>query len=222
MPDAKKDRGDMTDREDQGTGQVPQKTGGSDRHDPQYGQRIEPDYGQRADQYPGWDPYVFGRDDQESESSRSQADSSHNPATPGGSVRPGQYSPPGQVGSGAVHSRHRIINGVDLDDPAQNPSYGHWDPYAIISFIMALFLPVPILSAILGGISMYRTRILHMKGFGLALAAVIINVLYTLTWLWMISAGVSMDDLLQQMFQSTIPSAPAGTGDTGGGNGVSA
>lgn len=211
----------MTDREDQEMGQVPQKAGGADRPDPQYGQRIEPDYGERADRYPGWDPYVFGRDDQESESNRSQANTSDNSTRPRGPARPGQYSPPGQVGGGTGHPRH-LINGVDLDDPAQNPSYGHWDPYAIISFIMALFLPVPFLSAILGGISMYRTRILHMKGFGLALAAVIINVLFTLSWLWMISAGVSMDDLLQQMFQTTIPSTPAGTGDTGGGNGVSA
>ena len=32
-----------------------------------------------------------------------------------------------------------LLPRIDLNDPNQNPLYGHWDSYAIISFILALF-----------------------------------------------------------------------------------
>lgn len=49
-----------------------------------------------------------------------------------------------------------------------------------MSLVFAVLMPVPVLPALVGAISMWRTKKLHMKGHGLALAAVIINVLYTL------------------------------------------
>ncbi|BDR52810.1 hypothetical protein KIM372_07170 [Bombiscardovia nodaiensis] len=107
-----------------------------------------------------------------------------------------------------------MLNGIDLDDPQQNPAYGHWDPYAIVAFVMSLCLPVPLISAIMGGIAMYRTRTFHMKGFGLALAAVIINVIYSLLALWMLMSGMTAGDLFQQMTQSVVPSPS----DSDGGN----
>ena len=44
------------------------------------------------------------------------------------------------------------------NDPSQNPLYGHWDSYAIISFVFALFLPVPVIPAVMGAIAMWRTK----------------------------------------------------------------
>ena len=51
--------------------------------------------------------------------------------------------------------------------------------------VLALFFPVPMLSALMGAVAMWRTRTFHMKGFGLAVAAVVINVLYTIAVIWM-------------------------------------
>ena len=56
---------------------------------------------------------------------------------------------------------------LDLNDPRQNPAYGHWDAYAIMSLVLAVLMPVPVLPALVGAISMWRTKKLHMKGYGL-------------------------------------------------------
>ena len=68
--------------------------------------------------------------------------------------------------------------------------------------------------AILGALSMRRTRIMRMKGYGLALAAVIINVLYTIAFVWLMINGVSMDDVMNQMLQSLNSSTYGGSGDS--------
>ena len=54
-----------------------------------------------------------------------------------------QGQPYGQQPNGQPHQPH-YYHGIDLNDPNQNPLYGHWDSYAIISFILALFFPVPV------------------------------------------------------------------------------
>lgn len=119
---------------------------------------------------------------------------------------PGPYGPgngaPGQQPAGGPDGgrAHRYRNGIDLDDPRQNPLYGHWDPYAIIAFVLSLlFLTVPVLPAVMGGMAMWRTRTFRMKGFGLGLAAVIINVIATLAVLWLTFSGMSPGDLVGQM-----------------------
>ena len=53
----------MMDMEDQQGSQNFREAGQADQTQPQYGQRVEPAYGARADQYPGWNPYVFGKSD---------------------------------------------------------------------------------------------------------------------------------------------------------------
>ncbi len=53
-----------------------------------------------------------------------------------------------------------------------------------------------------------------MKGYGLALAAVIINVLYTIAFVWLMINGVSMDDVMNQMLQSFNSSTYGGSGDS--------
>lgn len=95
----------------------------------------------------------------------------------------------------------RLFNGIDLNDPAQNPLYGHWDAYAVISLILALFFPVPVLSALMGGLAMWRCRTFHMKGFWLGFAAVVINVLYTIAVVWMMVNGIDAMSLYQQMLE---------------------
>ncbi|MBT1178694.1 DUF4190 domain-containing protein [Bifidobacterium vespertilionis] len=102
--------------------------------------------------------------------------------------------------------------GVDLDDPRQNPLYGHWDAYAILSFVFAiLFSTMPILPAVMGGLAMWRTKTFRMKGFGLALAAVIINVITSLLMLWAASKGMGLEDLILQMY-GYQPSTGGSTG----------
>ena len=81
------------------------------------------------------------------------------------------------------------------------PTLRHWDSYAIISFILALFFPVPVLSALMGAVAMWRTRTFHMKGFGLAVAAVVINVLYTIAVIWMAFNGYDAMSLYQEALQ---------------------
>lgn len=200
----------MTDSQGQDT------AGGPDRQDHEGGD--QPLYGARADRYPGWNPYVYGRPDPEPKAKESDSFRG-NPANrpmvgqqaPGRSGNPGSsQARPGMPGWSAQGM-------PDLNDPSQNPVYGHWDPCAIIAFFMALFLPMPVIPALLGGISMYRTRRLHMKGYGLAMAALIINLLFTLAWIWLLANGISLNDFYQQM----MPSPSTGGGGSGG-DGVSA
>lgn len=99
---------------------------------------------------------------------------------------------------------------VDLNDPNQNPLYGHWDVYAILAFVFSFF-SVPVLPALMGAVAMWRTRTFHMKGYGLAVAAVVINVIYTIAVIWMMFNGVSTVDLYSSLL--------GGTGGTGGGEG---
>lgn len=96
-------------------------------------------------------------------------------------------------------------HGIDPNDPQRNPLYGRWDPYAIVAFVLAFFLPL--LPALLGAAAMWRTRTFHMKGFGLGLAAVIINVLSVLFSLWMMSQGITADEILQWS-QGQMDNAP--------------
>jgi hypothetical protein len=124
-----------------------------------------------------------------------------NPANPGNPGMQGQTNQSQFQQSQQPNHQPHYFNGIDLNDPNQNPLYGHWDSYAIISFALALFFPVPVLSALMGAVAMWRTKTFHMKGFGLALAAVIINVVYTIAVIWMAMNGVDAASLLQQMLQ---------------------
>lgn len=93
----------------------------------------------------------------------------------------------------------RYVQGIDLDDPKQNVYYGRWDMSSIIAFALSLLLPVPFLPALLGAFGMYRTKLMRMRGFGFALTAVIINVIYSIAMIWMMINGVSTQDVLNDM-----------------------
>jgi hypothetical protein len=209
--------------------------------EPQYGQRAQPEYGALASQLPeGYDPYIFGRPDPAAGAAASAASAQGDGRQNGGygrrPVQPNAQATLGSSGSSAPYGdnsgghgprqpadwsgkprnqsgrRPQMLNGVNLDDPGQNPLYGHWDSYAVVAFVLSLF-NVPVLPALMGGVAMWRTRTFRMKGFGLALAAVLINVLMTLLDIWMLSKGVSTEELYQWMMQQL--SGGSGQGGSG-------
>lgn len=134
---------------------------GESRHvaaQPQYGQRIEPEYGARADEFPpNYNPYVYGGQPEQS-APQAQPSPSQPASVFGAGPAPAQggsapNAAPAQGGSAQGGPRReppRYFNGIDLNDPQQNPIYGHWDFYAIFSFIFALVSSFPVLPALIG------------------------------------------------------------------------
>lgn len=209
---------------------------------PQYGQYRQPEYGAMANQYPaGYNPYLYGAPErpsgeqsgtqqsgtsvqqpvaaQTSASAQSSQPTQPQPQYPSAWQTP--YGQPGVQGRGTQRNMQpvpphtpRIVNGIDLDDPNQNPLYGRWDPLSIVSLVCALVLPMPALPAIMGAISMRRTRMFHMKGFWLGFAAVFINVFYTIMVVWLAIHGLSMFDYYQQMLDLMNGGTSGGTGGT--------
>ncbi|MBT1160696.1 MULTISPECIES: hypothetical protein [Bifidobacterium] len=210
---------------------------------PQYGQYQQPEYGAMANQYPaGYDPYVYGKP-QEQPAAQQQSANGQQQATPAPNQYQGEptgkYMPfggPAQIGTpyepaqqnggqgqpyGNAYRQQpvpphtpRYINGIDVEDPNQNPLYGRWDMLSIFSLVCALLFPLPVLPAIMGAASMRRTRLFHMKGFWLGFAAVFINVFYTIMVIWLAVNGMSMFDYYQQMLD--MLESQTGDGGTGG------
>ena len=196
----------------------------------QNNQAGRPEYGAMRSDYPAYNPYVFGAPDPTPQESQQGADprqgtsgaqsgtaqSGYNQQQPYGqpsygqsgwqqpqSGQPFQQQPQNGQRNGAQRPPSRASRryGIDLDDPRQNPLYGHWDPYAIIALVVSLlFSNMPILPAVIGVLAMWRTKTFRMKGFGLALAAVMINVVTSLLVLWAMYNGMSLTDLVLQMY----------------------
>ncbi|MBB2954728.1 hypothetical protein FHX77_000108 [Bifidobacterium commune] len=116
-------------------------------------------------------------------------------------------------GPGAPGYQPDIRNGVDMNDPIQNPLKGHWDPMAIVSIIL-LFLPIVFLPIVTGAISMWRTKKYHMKGFWAAAVCVALGVVTTLFQIWLLTKGISADDLMQQLLNQYSPSGTGNGGDS--------
>ncbi|PLS29545.1 hypothetical protein [Bifidobacterium parmae] len=106
----------------------------------------------------------------------------------------------------------RYFYGIDVNDPNQNPLYGRWDSYAIIAFVFALVFSVPLLPTVMGVISVWRTGTFHMKGRGLAIAAIVINLITTAVQIWMWVNGIDVTDLTNQMLN--MVGGGSGSGDT--------
>lgn len=200
---------------------------------PEYGQISQPEYGAMSSQLPvGYDPYVYGAPEPElqpADAVRQQNTQYQTGQYPSNGPQPmppysanGQQNPYGANPYGPnpydpnrypQRGNMPYLPNLDLNDPRQNPAYGHWDAYAIMSFVFAVLMPVPVLPALVGAISMWRTKKLHMKGHGLALAAVIINVLYTLAVIWLAMHGLSVADLYNEALQNMFGGAGSGQGD---------
>ena len=200
---------------------------------PEYGQIIQPEYGAMSSQLPvGYDPYVYGAPEPEpqpTDAAQQQNTQYQTGQYPSNGQQPmpsysanGQQNPYGANPYGPnpydpsrypQRGNMPYLPNLDLNDPRQNPAYGHWDAYAIMSLVFAVLMPVPVLPALVGAISMWRTKKLHMKGHGLALAAVIINVLYTLAVIWLAMHGLSVADLYNEALQNMFGGAGSGQGD---------
>lgn len=215
-----------------------QRTNGGE---PQYGQYAQPEYGAMAGQFgANYNPYIYGAPDaQNKDQSAGQPpvtgvgpQQSGNAQYVGSGSNPNQQ-PYGQFGQqnygnpfgwqnpanqmNGQHGQPRYFNGINLDDPQSNPLYGHWDAYAIIAFVLALLFPVPVLSALLGFAAMWRTKTFHMKGYGFAVAAVVLNVIYTIAVIWMTINGVDPSALINSMLATL-----QGGGSSSGGDSISA
>lgn len=195
---------------------------------PEYGQISQPEYGAMSSQLPvGYDPYVYGAPEPEpqpTDAAQQQNTQYQTGQYPSNGQQPmppystnGQQNPYGANPYDPNRYPQRgnmpYLPNLDLNDPRQNPAYGHWDAYAIMSLVFAVLMPVPVLPALVGAISMWRTKKLHMKGHGLALAAVIINVLYTLAVIWLAMHGLSVADLYNEALQNMFGGAGSGQGD---------
>lgn len=210
---------------------------GSGRVDqPEYGQYAQPEYGQMASQYPGWNPYVYGapEPDKPAGAQNAQTDGRpnagvNNAGMGGGYVgqdgRPPQNPTPqtpdpnwsgyngGPQPYNQPNRQPRYRNGINLDDPYQNPLYGRWDPAAIIAFGSAL-LSIPVLPVILGAFAIWRTGLFHMKGRGLAIAAVVIGVLVTALDIYLMVTGMDAQQFILQLYGLDSYGGTGGT-DTG-------
>lgn len=182
---------------------------------PEYGQYQKPAYGAMSGQYgPNYNPYIYGAPEPDA----NNGFAADNNGAGAGQPNNGRPSSSGNSFGGnqqyGQSQQPHYYNGIDLNDPNQNPLYGHWDSYAIISFVLAMFFPVPVLSALMGGVAMWRTRTFHMKGFGLALAAVVINVFYTLAVIWMALNGYDAMTLYQDILQQFTGSGTGPSSDS--------
>lgn len=190
---------------------------------PEYGQYKRPEYGAMDSEFPrDYNPYLYGRDTPASldevarqvEQSRHPQSANNPNATHSPSQQPMAYpfgmSPQEQQ----LHEEHmrqqqgyvpHIIHGVDVNDPQQNPFYGKWDLTSICAFVFALFFPASFFTVaipiIMGAMGIWRTKTFHMKGFGLAVAAIVISVLALLILIWMKMKGIDTQDLMNQMMQ---------------------
>ncbi|MCI1636698.1 MAG: hypothetical protein LKI30_01140 [Bifidobacterium crudilactis] len=202
---------------------------------PEYGERATPEYGALKSQYPGWNPYVYGQPEPERKDAETQQHATsanpftglHRPSGTGessngassqqaGSNHPGFN--PASLNPGGGQSRMsggkgqpRFLGGVNLDDPNQNPMYGRWDPYAVISFITVFFMALPIFPLIIGIIAIYRTTVFHMKGRGLAIAAVVIAIIELITLAVMMYFGISTDELISMLQSWAASNSGSGT-----------
>ena len=210
-----------------------------DEHNqPEYGQTKQPQYGAMSGQYPGYDPYLYGKPEPEqpAESANVVQQNPMNgqpyvnqPNVQNGQQYAGQqgqpYNPYAQqhpytqqqdqcnpYGNQPPQPNMPRIQYLNPDDPAQNPFYGRWDSYAIVAFVCALVFAVPVFPAVIGGLSLVRTKRLHMRGRGLAIAAIVINVLTTLLQAYLLINGITINDVYSQMFNTYL----GGSGNGGG------
>ena len=89
----------------------------------------------------------------------------------------------------------------DLSD-----SYGTLEAmiYVVLTLPRRAYEMLP-MAALIGCLAIWRTRRFHTRGRGLAIAAVVINVLTTIIVIWMTMHGISMDDMYQAMLNMLAP-----------------
>lgn len=189
-------------------------------------ERTGPAYGRLASEFPGWDPYVYGKP-KPSQEPKAQAKSKRimvvspfgapsDTSTQGNNQAHGQQSHSGQSANTDYTSHNvntpqfydRDGNPVaspferfefDPDDPKKNPAYGRWDFYAIIAFIGSFFTQTTLLALFLAIMSLNRTKILHMKGRTLAIIAIILCVLQIILFAYIVATGMTELEFLNMV-----------------------
>lgn len=166
---------------------------------PQFGQLRQPEYGQMAAAYPGYNPYIYGAPEEKSKKQsvqqHAEQEQHYRMSQPFGALkhRQGAHTHSAQSQQQVQRSDRRPSVADHLpfnpDDPKENPVYGSWDVAAIIAFICAIFA-IPIVPLVLGGIAIYRDKILHLRGRGLAIAAVVLSLISTAFSIYFVISGV--------------------------------
>lgn len=181
---------------------------------PQYGQYKEPEYGQLATQYPGWDPYVYGKPEPVKPKTDAHDSTTQKGATAQtGTTRRNSAATQNPFGTSSANDQNNQYNGsrqnpqgapsfqfqrIDPNDPQQNPYYGRWDSLAIFSFVISI-IGIPFLPILTGWLAMRRTKVLHTKGRGLAIAAVVIAILTVLADMYLWYMGITTADIMNFM-----------------------
>lgn len=93
------------------------------------------------------------------------------------------------------------------DDPNQNPVYGHWDWTAIFAFILSLTAYFCFIALPLGFYAYRRDTVLHMKGKGFAVAAIIISIIEIIGLIFLL--------LNPSLMQQVLSYAGSGASSTG-------
>lgn len=184
-----------------------------------------PSYGRKASEFPGWNPYVYGRPEKEASvrphnnnvsarltvvpvgpKAKKPADAAHGNAVPQQQTSYGENAQAQNNQQLPFYDRNGNpinfpvnIEDFDPDDPKKNPLYGRWDGMAIVAFILSLFDFTTIFGLVIGIFSMIRTRKLHMKGFVFALFAVILGVIEVIVVVYLLYTGTSRTEFLEQI-----------------------
>lgn len=135
------------------------------------GQNYGPNgYGQNGYGQNGYGPNAYGPGRQGSYGAPNGWNGQQGPNQPPMGMNPNMYGTPyGDFGP--------YFQPINPDDPNQNPLYGHWDWTAIMAFVFSFFGWFSFFSLPLGFIAYRRDKIYHMKGKGLAIAAIVISIL---------------------------------------------
>lgn len=120
------------------------------------------------------------------------------PGQPGpqGSQGPqaGPQGQPGLNGRPQTIAYDQFLRPFNPDDPNQNPVYGRWDMWSIIAFILSFYTYFAFLSLPLAIMAARRDKVLHMKGRGLAIAAIVLSVIGLIVML-LVTFGVPIPGL---------------------------
>lgn len=152
-----------------GNGYGPNNGWGSNPSGP-YGASNGQNYGPNGYGQNGYGPNAYGPGRQGSYGAPNGWNGQQGPNQPPMGMNPNMYGTPyGDFGP--------YFQPINPDDPNQNPLYGHWDWTAIMAFVFSFFGWFSFFSLPLGFIAYRRDKIYHMKGKGLAIAAIVISIL---------------------------------------------
>ena len=103
----------------------------------------------------------------------------------------------GQSSQNSFAGRQENIN---TSDPRQNPYYGKVDGLSVIAFVASI-LGIWLVGLPLGIFSLIRVKQLHMRGKGLAIAAIVISCLYIVLDIVLFFMGITDQQIISWLTQ---------------------